>query len=131
ALLSNSEVCLFDIHQLQAKFEGSYVSWEDLIPFAQRYTVLSFIVSFAFDVGNSIIATISVDSVLCIWSTEASRTVWKEKIPGEGDPSSVDIVDNGVIIGRNKGNTIQILALRSANVLSTFHLIQTKDPKVQ
>ncbi|CAE6468311.1 unnamed protein product [Rhizoctonia solani] len=123
AFLSASEVCLFDIHELRPFFGDLFVPWKDLVQFAQRYSVSSFLVSFTFDSSDATLATISVDSVLSIWSTETQRTIWQEKIPGDGDPSSIHILDNGLIIGRNRGCTIQLLARRSANVLSTITFV--------
>ncbi|KAG8709472.1 hypothetical protein FRC11_005540, partial [Ceratobasidium sp. 423] len=128
ALLSNSEVRVFDIHQLQATFEGLFVPWKNLTQLAQRYSVPSFIVNFAFDARNAAIGAISIDSVLSLWSMETQRTIWQEKIPGNGDPSSIHFVDDAVIIGRNRGNTIQLLALRSTDVLATLHFVHPMDP---
>ncbi|CEL60426.1 hypothetical protein RSOLAG1IB_09632 [Rhizoctonia solani AG-1 IB] len=120
ALLSTSEVCLFDIYETQSAFGGLVVPWKDLVQFAQRYSVSSFLVSFEFHAKDATLTTISVDSILSVWSMETQRTIWQGKILGDGDPSSIHIIENGVIIGRNRGCTIQLLAHHSTDVLSTI-----------
>ncbi|CAE6479483.1 unnamed protein product [Rhizoctonia solani] len=95
ALMSDSEVCLLDILQLQATFEGLYVPWKNLLQFIQRYSVPSFIVNFTFDTKNTTLATISIDSVISLWSMETPQIIWQGRIPGKGEPSSIILMDNG------------------------------------
>ncbi|KAL5632372.1 hypothetical protein ACGC1H_005367 [Rhizoctonia solani] len=130
ALMSDSEVCLLDILQLQATFEGLYVPWKNLLQFIQRYSVPSFIVNFTFDTKNTTLATISIDSVISLWSMETPQIIWQGRIPGKGEPSSIILMDNGVLIGRNRGTTIQLFAPRSIDVLSTFRFVHSRDPVV-
>lgn len=89
------------------------------------------LVSFTFDYPNGAVATISTDSMLRLWAIKDQNPFWQGVIPGQGEPSSVDFFDTGVIVGRKQGTVLQLVAPLSTTVLSTLRFISSMDPAVE
>lgn len=89
------------------------------------------LVSFTFDYPNGAVATISIDSTLRLWSIKDQNPFWQGTIPGQGEPSSIDFFDTGVIVGRKQGTILQLVAPLSTTVLSTLRFISSMDPAVE
>ncbi|CAE6515628.1 unnamed protein product [Rhizoctonia solani] len=131
ALASDREVYLLDAREAADAFHGQPVPLNNLRQVAKVFSIPSPLVSFTFDYSNNAIATISIDSVLRLWSIKEMYTIWEGAIPGQGEPSSVDVFDVGVIIGRKQGTILQLLAPLSTTVLSTLRFISSMDPAVE
>ncbi|KAJ1307317.1 hypothetical protein OPQ81_001424 [Rhizoctonia solani] len=131
ALASDREVYLLDAREAADAFHGQPVPLNNLRQVAKVFGIPSPLVSFTFDYSNNAIATISIDSVLRLWSIKELYTIWEGTIPGQGEPSSVDVFDVGVIIGRKQGTILQLLAPLSTTVLSTLRFISSMDPAVE
>jgi hypothetical protein len=102
-----------------------------LLQIGQVISLPSPLVAFAFDMAHSAIAAISEDSTLELWRIANQEPFWSANIPGEGTPSSIDFLENGIVIGRKNGTIFQLLPIRSNNVLATLKFIdtQTKDDR--
>ncbi|QRV89521.1 inactive protein kinase [Ceratobasidium sp. AG-Ba] len=131
ALASEREVYLLDAREAADAFHGSPVPLNSLGQVAKVFNIPSPLVSFTFDYPNGAIATISIDSVLRLWSIKDQYPFWQGTIPGQGEPSSVDFFETGVIIGRKQGTILQLVAPLSTNVLSTLRFISSMDPAVE
>lgn len=74
------------------------------------------------------LATISEDSVLTLWDIPEKMPSWQQQIPGEGTPSSLTVLEAGVVIGRKNGTIFQLLPIMGDVVLSTITFVHgTKD----
>ncbi|KAG8763393.1 hypothetical protein FRC11_004161, partial [Ceratobasidium sp. 423] len=131
ALASDREVYLLDAREAADAFHGQPIPLNNLRQVAKVFPIPSPLVSFTFDYSNNAIATISIDSILRLWSIKEMYTIWEGTIPGQGEPSSVDVFDVGVIIGRKQGTILQLLAPLSTTVLSTLRFISSMDPAVE
>ncbi|EUC64992.1 WD40 repeat-containing nuclear protein, putative [Rhizoctonia solani AG-3 Rhs1AP] len=131
ALASDREVYLLDAREAADAFHGQPVPLNNLRQVAKVFGIPSPLVSFTFDYSNNAIATISIDSVLRLWSIKETYTIWEGTIPGQGEPSSVDVFDVGVIVGRKQGTILQLLAPLSTTILSTLRFISSMDPAVE
>ncbi|CEL55215.1 hypothetical protein RSOLAG1IB_01223 [Rhizoctonia solani AG-1 IB] len=131
ALASDSEVYLLDAREASDAFHGTPVPLNNLGQVAKVFSIPSPLVSFTFDYSNNAIATISIDSVLRLWSIKEQYPIWQGTIPGQGEPSSVDVFDVGVIVGRKQGTILQLLAPLSTTILSTLRFISSIDPAVE
>ena len=65
----------------------------------------------------------SEDSELTLWDIPNKHAFWSEIIPGEGIPSSLTLLDRGVVIGRNNGNVLQLLPIMGNVILSTVKFV--------
>ncbi|KAG9092080.1 hypothetical protein FS749_016017 [Ceratobasidium sp. UAMH 11750] len=131
ALASEREVYLLDAREAADAFHGSPVPLNSLGQVAKVFNIPSPLVSFTFDYPNGAIATISIDSVLRLWSIKDQFPFWHGVIPGQGEPSSVDFFETGVIVGRKQGTILQLVAPLSTTVLSTLRFISSMDPAVE
>ncbi|QRW17722.1 inactive protein kinase [Rhizoctonia solani] len=131
ALASDREVYLLDAREASDAFHGTPVPLNNLGQVAKVFVIPSSLISFTFDYSNNAIATISTDSVLRLWSIKEQYPIWQGIISGQGEPSSVDVFDVGVIVGRKQGTILQLLAPLSTTVLSTLRFISSMDPAVE
>ncbi|KAG8694949.1 hypothetical protein FRC09_009498, partial [Ceratobasidium sp. 395] len=131
ALASEREVYLLDAREAADAFHGSPVPINSLGQVAKVFIIPTPLVSFTFDYPNGAIATISIDSILRLWSIKDQYQFWQGTIPGQGEPSSVDFFETGVIVGRKQGTILQLVAPLSTTVLSTLRFISSMDPAVE
>lgn len=55
-----------------------------------------------------------------MWDINSKFQIWSAKIRGDDTPSSLTLVDGGVVIGRKHNNVFQLLSTMRSNVLATF-----------
>jgi len=85
-------------------------------------------VSFDFDGNHQALATISEDSLLTLWNIPEKMPFWQQHIAGNGTPSSLTLLEAGVVIGRKNGTVFQLLPIMGDVVLSTVTFVNgTKD----
>ncbi|EPQ58070.1 hypothetical protein GLOTRDRAFT_104018 [Gloeophyllum trabeum ATCC 11539] len=123
AVASESKVYLINIADAAHAFGGDPISQSELSRTSHIFNMSAPLISFDFDVYNYAIATISEDSALTYWSIRDRLPFWSQKIRGEDLPSSITIVDNGVVIGRKNGTIFQLLPIMSKNVLSSVKFV--------
>jgi hypothetical protein len=81
------------------------------------------VVAFDFDVLRHALATISEDSTLTIWNIHDRLPYTTHKVRGEDMPSSLTLVDGGIVVGRKKGTIFQLLSITTKHVISTIKFI--------
>ncbi|EJD53266.1 hypothetical protein AURDEDRAFT_81612 [Auricularia subglabra TFB-10046 SS5] len=123
AVGSNSEIFLINVAEAINAFHGDPISQNELARLGTVYNLVSPLVSFAFDATNYTIMAISEDSTLSSWSNMDKLPAFTAKILGEGIPSSIDVIDGGVVIGRKQGTVLQLLPAYSADVLATARFV--------
>jgi len=89
------------------------------------------LVSFAFDVPQIAIASISTDSAVRLWSIKDRLPFWSGDVLGEGQPSSIDFLNNGIIIGRKQGTILQLVPIMGTNVLSSVKFTSSADRELE
>jgi len=60
---------------------------------------------------------------LTLWNIRETLPFWSHKIRGDDMPSSINLVEGGVIIGRKNGTVFQLLSHIGRNVPSTFKFV--------
>ncbi|KZV85100.1 hypothetical protein EXIGLDRAFT_682093 [Exidia glandulosa HHB12029] len=123
AVGSDTEIFLVNVADAINAYHGEPVTQNELAHLGSVYSLVSPLVSFAFDAANYTIMAISEDSTLSCWSNMDKLPAFTAKIQGEGYPSSIDVIEGGVVIGRKQGTVLQLLPAYSAEVLSTVRFI--------
>ncbi len=68
------------------------------------------------------------DSLLTLWNIPEKMPFWQQHIAGNGTPSSLTLLEAGVVIGRKNGTVFQLLPIMGDVVLSTVTFVNgTKD----
>ncbi|KZT26482.1 hypothetical protein NEOLEDRAFT_1131976 [Neolentinus lepideus HHB14362 ss-1] len=130
AVASESKIYLLNIANIARAYEGEPISQAELQRESQVFNMATPLISFDFDVPNYAIATISEDSTLTFWSIRDRLPFWSQKIRGEDVPSSISMVDNGVVLGRRNGTIFQLLPVMGKNVLASMKFVngENQDP---
>ena len=123
ALASDTHIYLINVFEASRLYETVHPS--DLDRISQVFTSGSPIAAFDFDVLHYALATISDDSTLTLWSISDSTPFWSTKVKGEDVPSSLNLVDGGVVVGRKNGTIFQLLSYKGRNVLSTVKFVNS------
>ena len=131
ALASDTHIYLINVFEASRMYETVHPS--DLDRISQVFTSGSPIAAFDFDVLHYALATISDDSTLTLWSFSDSIPFWSTKVKGEDVPSSLNLVDGGVVVGRKNGTIFQLLSYKGRSVLSTVKFVNSnrqEDPEM-
>ena len=127
ALASDTHIYLINVFEASRMYETVHPS--DLDRISQVFTSGSPIAAFDFDVLHYGLATISDDSTMTLWSVAESAPFWSYKVKGEEVPSSLNIVDGGIVVGRKNGTIFQLLSYRGKTVLSTVKFVNSNRPE--
>ena len=127
ALASDTHIYLINVFEASRLYETVHPS--DLDRISQVFTSGSPIAAFDFDVLHYALATISDDSTMTLWSIADSAPFWSYKVKGEDVPSSLNLVDGGVVVGRKNGTIFQLLSYKGKNVLSTVKFVNSNRPE--
>ena len=127
ALASDTHIYLINVFEASRMYETVHPS--DLDRISQVFTSGSPIAAFDFDVLHYALATISDDSTMTLWGIADSAPFWSYKVKGEDVPSSLNLVDGGVVVGRKNGTIFQLLSYRGKNVLSTVKFVNSSRPE--
>ncbi|KAH7107770.1 hypothetical protein BKA62DRAFT_684399 [Auriculariales sp. MPI-PUGE-AT-0066] len=128
AVGSDTEIFLVNVEDAIQEFNGRAITQNELARVGSVYSVVSPLVSFAFDAANYTIMAVSEDSTLTCWSNHDKLPAFTAKIQGDGIPSSIDVIDGGVVIGRKQGTVLQLLPAYSSEVLSMVRFVNgTRD----
>ena len=131
ALASDTHIYLINVFEASRMYETVHPS--DLDRISQVFTSGSPIAAFDFDVLHYGLATISDDSTMTLWSIAESTPFWSYKVKGEDAPSSLNLVDGGVVVGRKNGTIFQLLSYKGKSVLSTIKFVNSsrqEDPEM-
>ena len=123
ALASDTHIYLINVFEASRMYETVHPS--DLDRISQVFTSGSPIAAFDFDVLHYALATISDDSTMTLWSIADSAPFWSYKVKGEDVPSSLNLVDGGIVVGRKNGTIFQLLSYKGKNVLSTVKFVNS------
>ena len=123
ALASDTHIYLINVFEASRMYETVHPS--DLDRISQVFTSGSPIAAFDFDVLHYGLATISDDSTMTLWSISESVPFWSYKVKGEDVPSSLNLVDGGIVIGRKNGTAFQLLSYKGKSVLSTVKFVNS------
>lgn len=110
AVASDREIYVFQIFDALAQFRGQEVTLSTLATISDVASVPSPLVGFAFDlapraaVNVPALAIISIDSTVTLWNIKGQLAFWTRQVPGEGLPSSVNVLDGGLLVGRKHKN---------------------------
>ena len=127
ALASDTHIYLINVFEASRMYETVHPS--DLDRISQVFTSGSPIAAFDFDVLHYALATISDDSTMTLWGIADSAPFWSYKVKGEDVPSSLNLVDGGVVVGRKNGTIFQLLSYKGKNVLSTVKFVNSNRPE--
>ena len=127
ALASDTHLYLVNVFEASRLYETVHPS--DLDRISQVFTSGSPIAAFDFDVLHYALATISDDSTMTLWSVANSIPFWSYKVKGEDVPSSLNLVDGGIVVGRKNGTVFQLLSYKGKSVLSTVKFINPNRPE--
>jgi WD40 repeat protein len=126
AVASDREVYVFNIAEAQDKFKGEEITLNDLAAISSVINVPSPLVGFSFDAADNAVVTISIDSTITCWDINERVSYWNGRVPGEGLPSSIDILPEiGVLVGRKQGTILQLLPTLSHIPSATVKLVYT------
>ena len=131
ALASDTHIYLINVFEASRMYETVHPS--DLDRISQVFTSGSPIAAFDFDVLHYGLATISDDSTMTLWSIAESAPSWSYKVKGDDVPSSLNLVEGGVVIGRKNGTVFQLLSYKGKTVLSTVKFVNSsrqEDPEM-
>lgn len=131
ALASDTHIYLINVFEASRMYETVHPS--DLDRISQVFTSGSPIAAFDFDVLHYGLATISDDSTMTLWSIAESAPFWSYKVKGEDVPSSLNLVDGGIVVGRKNGTVFQLLSYKGKSVLSTVKFVNSsrqEDPEM-
>ncbi|TFK54827.1 hypothetical protein OE88DRAFT_1622996 [Heliocybe sulcata] len=130
AVASESRIYLLNVANIAHAYGGEPISQAELQRESSVFNMATPLISFDFDVPNHAITTISEDSTLTFWSIRDRLPFWSSKVRGEDVPSSISMVDNGVVLGRKNGTIFQLLPVMSKNVLATMKFVNgdNQDP---
>jgi hypothetical protein len=129
ALASDTHIYLINVSEASRMYETVHPS--DLDRISQVFTSGSPISAFDFDVLHYALATISDDSMLTLWSITDSTPFWSTKVKGEDVPSSLNLVEGGVVVGRKNGTVFQLLSYKGRSVLSTVKFVNSNARRIQ
>ena len=127
ALASDTHIYLINVLEASRMYETVHPS--DLDRISQVFTSGSPIAAFDFDVLHYGLATISDDSTMTLWSIAESTPPWSYKVKGEDIPSSLNLVDGGIVVGRKNGSIFQLLSYKGKSVLSTVKFVNSNRPE--
>lgn len=127
ALASDTHLYLVNVFEASRLYETVHPS--DLDRISQVFTSGSPIAAFDFDVLHYGLATISDDSTMTLWSIADSTPMWSFKVKGEDVPSSLNLVDGGIVVGRKNGTIFQLLSYKGKSVLSTVKFVNSSRPE--
>ena len=127
ALASDTHIYLINVSEASRMYETVHPS--DLDRISQVFTSGSPIAAFDFDALHYALATISEDSMMTLWSIAESAPIWSYKVKGEDVPSSLNLVDGGIVVGRKNGTAFQLLSYKGKNVLSTIKFVNSARPE--
>ncbi|KAG6879599.1 hypothetical protein C0992_000879 [Termitomyces sp. T32_za158] len=125
AVASENKLYVIDLATAHSQYRDEAITLQSLTHISQTFTVSSRLVSFDFDVLHYALATITVDSTLTIWNMHDQLPFSTHNIRGEDLPSSLILVDGGIIIGRKNGTVFQLLSQSTKQVLSTIKFVNT------
>ncbi|KAG5342201.1 hypothetical protein C0989_004513 [Termitomyces sp. Mn162] len=125
AVASENKLYVIDLATVHSQYRGQPITLQDLTHISQTFTTSSRLVSFDFDILHYALATITVDSTLTIWNMHDQLPFSTHNIRGEDLPSSLILVDGGVVIGRKNGTIFQLLSHTTKQVLSTIKFVNT------
>ena len=131
ALASHSHIYLMNLSITLRMYQSVHPS--DLDQISQVFASGSPIAAFDFDVLHHALAAISDDSTIILWSITDTSLFWSYEVEGEGEPSSLNVVDSGVVVGRKNGTIFQLLSYKGKSVLSTTKFINSNrqdDPEM-
>jgi hypothetical protein len=127
ALASDTHIYLINVFEASRMYETVHPS--DLDRISQVFTSGSPIAAFDFDVLHYALATISDDSTMTLWGIADSAPFWSYKVKGDDVPSSLNLVDGGIVVGRKNGTIFQLLSYKGKNVLSTVKFVNSSRPE--
>ena len=127
ALASDTHIYLINVFEASRMYETIHPS--DLDRISQVFTSGSPIAAFDFDALHYALATISDDSTMTLWSIADSVPTWSYKVKGEDAPSSLNLVDGGIVVGRKNGTIFQLLSYKGKSVLSTVKFVNSGRPE--
>lgn len=127
ALASDTHIYLINVFEASRLYETVHPS--DLDRISQVFTSGSSIAAFDFDALHYALATISDDSTMTLWSIADSTPIWSYKVKGEDMPSSLNLVDGGIVVGRKNGTIFQLLSYKGKIVLSTVKFVNSARPE--
>jgi hypothetical protein len=127
ALASDTHIYLINVFEASRLYETVHPS--DLDRISQVFTSGSPIAAFDFDVLHYALATISDDSTMTLWGIADSAPFWSYKVKGDDVPSSLNLVDGGIVVGRKNGTIFQLLSYKGKNVLSTVKFVNSSRPE--
>ncbi|KAG6874293.1 hypothetical protein C0995_001518 [Termitomyces sp. Mi166 len=125
AVASENKLYVIDLATVHSQYRGQPITLQSLTHICQTFTVSSRLVSFDFDVMHYALATITVESTLTIWNMHDQLPFSTHNIRGEDLPSSLTLVDGGIVIGRKNGTVFQLLSHTTKQVLSTIKFVNT------
>lgn len=131
ALASDTHIYLINVYDASRMYETVHPS--DLDRISQVFTSGSPIAAFDFDALHFALATISDDSTMTLWSIAESAPIWSFKVEGKDVPSSLNLVDGGIVVGRKNGTIFQLLSYKGKSVLSTVKFVnseRSEDPEM-
>ncbi|KAG6836648.1 hypothetical protein H0H93_005478 [Arthromyces matolae] len=143
AVATANKLYLVDLATLHSHYHGQPITLQSLNHISQTFTVSSRLVSFDFDIIHYALATITVESTLTIWNMHEHLPFSTHTIRGEDVPTSLTLVDGGIVIGRKNNTIFQLLSHTTKQVLSTIKFVNTLqddnemfghacyDPKIQ
>lgn len=127
ALASDTHIYLINVSEASRMYETVHPS--DLDRISQVFTSGSPIAAFDFDALHYALATISDDSTMTLWSIADSNPFWSYKVKGEDLPSSLTLVEGGIVVGRKNGTIFQLLSYKGKSVLSTVKFVNSNRPE--
>ncbi|KAG6869084.1 hypothetical protein C0993_003404 [Termitomyces sp. T159_Od127] len=125
AVASENKLYVIDLATVHSQYRGEAITLQSLTHISQTFTVSSRLVSFDFDVLHYALATITVESTLTIWNMRDQLPFSTHNIRGEDLPSSLTLVDGGIVVGRKNGTIFQLLSNTTKQVLSTIKFVNT------
>ncbi|KDQ60636.1 hypothetical protein JAAARDRAFT_31601 [Jaapia argillacea MUCL 33604] len=123
AVASETKIYLINVADAAHEFGGDPIPQSELHRIGQVFPMSSPLISFDFDVPDYALATISEDSTLTLWSIRDKLPFWSTKVRGDDMPSSITVVDGGIVIGRRSGTVFQLLPVMSRTILSTVKFV--------
>ncbi|KDQ13159.1 hypothetical protein BOTBODRAFT_175764 [Botryobasidium botryosum FD-172 SS1] len=123
AVASEREIHLLNVAEAADIFHGEPIRQDDLASISKVFSIPSPLISFTFDVPQIALASISIDSTITLWSIKDKLPFWSGRIAGEGQPSSIDFLEGGIIVGRKQGTVLQLLPVMSTVVSSTVKFV--------